>query len=515
MVDRISTTDTSLSVHLGKVTPDDAYVITYGLNVTPEITPQDFGTRYNNARMTSGNIVKESNVPVILKKLENDASVLEKSVDKTQLATNSASLEYRLKTESNKGKIPAGTVITDPLSEHTTFEKMTVENKELFSDPYYDSATNRVTFVIQKDINEGEFGELAFSVRYDNPQAKVGEVISNKASFNPSGTLIYSTAATTVIAGSASLVKTDRDTGEVLPGAVFKVIDANGQTIAENLTTNEQGIVQTGVLSHGSYSFVETQAPQGYELDATPIPFTVTENQTDPVKISAVNKAMTGSVTLTKLDKETQAPKGYKLDATQITFEIIKDMSHKNVEVSKKNEPKEKNVRLEKRDRQTKQLLAGAEFELRNASGEVLKSGLVTDKEGVLLLEGLEQGSYQLVETKAPEGYTLDSAPVVFTLNDETTTINVTKYNSKEIKDTPVNPTDKKDTPTTGPKSPGTKKQSTQKASVNGNHTYFPKTGKERNKWLPLTGGIVVISVLGWIILNQKRKKSPNKSFDD
>ncbi|WP_243168249.1 hypothetical protein [Enterococcus faecalis] len=239
MVDRISTTDTSLSVHLGKVTPDDAYVITYGLNVTPGITPQDFGTRYNNARMTSGNIVKESNVPVILKKLENDASVLEKSVDKTQLATNSASLEYRLKTESNKGKIPAGTVITDPLPEHTTFEKMTVENKELFSDPYYDSATNRVSFVIQKDINEGEFGELAFSVRYDNPQAKVGEVISNKVSFNPSGTLIYSTAATTVIAGSASLVKTDRDTGEVLTGAVFKVIDANGQTIAENLTTNE------------------------------------------------------------------------------------------------------------------------------------------------------------------------------------------------------------------------------------------------------------------------------------
>ncbi|WP_236691863.1 prealbumin-like fold domain-containing protein [Enterococcus faecalis] len=91
---------------------------------------------------------------------------------------------------------------------------------------------------------------------------------------------------------------------------------------------------------------------------------------------------------------------------------------------------------------------------MRNASGEVLKSGLVTDKEGVLLLEGLEQGSYQLVKTKAPEGYTLDSTPVVFTLNAETM---ITKYNSKEIKDTSVNPTDKKDTPTTGPKSPGTK----------------------------------------------------------
>ncbi|EOI6522802.1 LPXTG cell wall anchor domain-containing protein [Enterococcus faecalis] len=78
-----------------------------------------------------------------------------------------------------------------------------------------------------------------------------------------------------------------------------------------------------------------------------------------------------------------------------------------------------------------------------------------------------------------------------------------------------MNPTDKKDTPTIEPKSLGTKKQSTQKASVNGTHTYFPKTGEERNKWLPLTGGIVVISVLSWIILNPKRKKSPNKSFDD
>ena len=95
------------------------------------------------------------------------------------------------------------------------------------------------------------FGELVFYVRYDNPQVKVGEVISNKVYFNPSGTFIYSAAINTLIGGSARLVKTDRDMGEFLSGAVFKVIGANVQIIAENLTTNEQGIVQTGVLSHG------------------------------------------------------------------------------------------------------------------------------------------------------------------------------------------------------------------------------------------------------------------------
>nr|WP_229235447.1 SpaA isopeptide-forming pilin-related protein [Enterococcus faecalis] len=48
--------------------------------------------------------------------------------------------------------------------------------------------------------------------------------------------------------------------------------------MAENLTTNEQGIVQTGVLSHGSYSFVEMHAPKGYKLDATPIAFEITKD---------------------------------------------------------------------------------------------------------------------------------------------------------------------------------------------------------------------------------------------
>ena len=329
----------------------------------------------------------------------------------------------------------------------------------------------------------------------------------------------------TLIKGGVILTKEDSEDGRVLPGAVFELQDEKGNTLQKGLTTNESGRLEINDLVPGKYQLVETEAPTGYEIDATPIVFTVEKGKKDPVQLMKKNKAIPGSVLLTKVDSkngkalagaifelqeqtgkvlqenlvtdnfgrlavanlqagkyqlvEIQAPKGYKLDATPITFEITKDMSHKNVEVSKKNAPKEKNVRLEKRNRQTKQLLAGAEFELRNASGEVLKSGLVTDKNGVLLLEGLEQGSYQLVETKAPEGYTLDSTPVVFTLNDETTTINVTKYNSKEIKDTPVNPTDKKDTPTTGSKSPGTKKQSTQKASVNGTIRIFLKQEKK------------------------------------
>ena len=60
-----------------------------------------------------------------------------------------------------------------------------------------------------------------------------------------------------------------------------------------------------------------------------------------------------------------------------------------------------------------------------------------------------------------------------------------------------------------------TKKQEPKKLSVNGNHTYFPKTNDKTNRWVTLIGGIVVMSEIGCAILANKREKSPNKLFDD
>lgn len=105
----------------------------------------------------------------------------------------------------------------------------------------------------------------------------------------------------------------------------------------------------------------------------------------------------------------------------------------------------------------------------------------------------------------------------------------MTKYNVKVVQDKPVISVDKNDnngiTPNRSSESSKkqtfvanyqeTKKQEPKKLSVNGNHTYFPKTNDKTNRWVTLIGGIVVMSGIGCVILANKRKKSPNKLFDD
>lgn len=71
--------------------------------------------------------------------------------------------------------------------------------------------------------------------------------------------------------GAARLTKTD-EKGKPLPGAIFKMINKETQElIEENLETDQTGRVYVRNLEEGHYSFIETQSPVGYELDATPV----------------------------------------------------------------------------------------------------------------------------------------------------------------------------------------------------------------------------------------------------
>ena len=77
-----------------------------------------------------------------------------------------------------------------------------------------------------------------------------------------------------------TLYKQDSETGDLLKGAEFEITSPSGSK--ETVTTDENGVAQSKIYSasevaKGQFTVVETKAPEGYELDNTPIKVSVGE----------------------------------------------------------------------------------------------------------------------------------------------------------------------------------------------------------------------------------------------
>lgn len=261
---------------------------------------------------------------------------------------------------------------------------------------------------------------------------------------------------------SATLTKKDLVTKKALQGAIFKLQDQQGLDIENNLKTNKNGQITVNKLKPGNYQFVEVKAPDGYELDETPVKFNIVEGQTVDVSVEKTNKAILGGVVLTKKDSksgqglegavfnlqnrqganlqtdlrtdtkgqiilnnltpgdyqfvEKTAPKGYKLDTTPVIFKIAVGQKEA-VKVEKTNIATPGSVILTKTDSITKKALEGAVFNLQNQEGNDLQTNIKTNINGQIILNDLAPGEYQFVEMKAPDGYELDKTPVKFTIS--------------------------------------------------------------------------------------------------
>lgn len=84
--------------------------------------------------------------------------------------------------------------------------------------------------------------------------------------------------------GNVVLTKVDAKVNKLLPGAIFELQDSNGKVLQSGLTTDEKGQIVISNLEAGNYQFVETSAPEGYNIDETPIKFTVTKDITSDVE---------------------------------------------------------------------------------------------------------------------------------------------------------------------------------------------------------------------------------------
>ncbi|MFK4320403.1 choice-of-anchor A domain-containing protein [Bacillus sp. RC145] len=246
--------------------------------------------------------------------------------------------------------------------------------------------------------------------------------------------------------GSLQIIKTDdKDQAERLAGAVFTLKDAKGNVVKEKITTDKSGTVKVEGLVPGEYTLEETKAPEGYELTKQVIHVTVNGEkvvdvkvtnskslgQFEIVKVDANDKTKllsdaefevykdgkkvemlqtdkTGKVISGKLEpgkytlKETKAPKGYKLLKEEI--EVVVE-ANKVVQVQVENAKELGSLQVIKKDAESGKVLEGAEFRLKNETGQVVGEAKTTNKDGVVTFENLVPGKYTLEEAKAPEGY--------------------------------------------------------------------------------------------------------------
>lgn len=279
-----------------------------------------------------------------------------------------------------------------------------------------------------------------------------------------------------------SLTKTDDLTNKALEDAVFEV-HQNGKALSQTETlkdgtsksitefkTNKNGVLTLlQPLRYGDYYLVEIKAPQGYnKID--PIKFTVNMTQkylevngVKIIELKAVDKAIKGSVTLTKRDKEdnkrlpgvtfdlirvkgleepktvgtyvtdkngeikvdnltygdyyfkeTKTLDNYVIDETELPFSILEEGV--NIDVSKTNLKLRGNIEVTKIDSRDKKPLEGVEFTL--TQNDKNMDTATTDKNGKLVFKDLLYGKYEIQETKALEGYVPNDEKLPFMISE-------------------------------------------------------------------------------------------------
>ena len=128
--------------------------------------------------------------------------------------------------------------------------------------------------------------------------------------------------------------------------------------------------------------------------------------------------------------KELDCPSIYELDEKHYPFEVnTLSCDNHTIEIEVNDCEAIQNTLIKKRlqiikvdERDEKNVLLGAVFELRNTHGDVIET-LTTDEHGEAVSSLLPMGDYTFVETKAPVGYVLEDLSLDVTITDDEQTV--------------------------------------------------------------------------------------------
>ena len=261
------------------------------------------------------------------------------------------------------------------------------------------------------------------------------------------------------------ITKTDISTGELIPDCTFEILNENKEQVITG-TTDENGIAKFQ-LAIGKYFYREISAPDIYEIDDTPYPFEITEND-DIVKAEMTNKKKSGSIKVTKTTTGNLNIEGIKFFATGISdtnkdlkfeattnengvamfdklvigkYVITEDGStvpaayltadeqevtveyNETAEVAFENIEKTGSITVHKTTEGQKNI-EGITFYLRGTSdsGREINIPATTDKDGVAVFENVPIGTYSIIEDEetVPYGYLVADEKEVTVIYSET-----------------------------------------------------------------------------------------------
>lgn len=232
------------------------------------------------------------------------------------------------------------------------------------------------------------------------------------------------------------VVKLDKETGKQIAyeGAAFEIYDSDNHRVTMQYTypqvtsihtfyTNKEGyLITPEKLPYGDYTLKEVQAPYGYILDDTPIPFSISQE----------NSSTDTGVTVVKVKARDVAQKGV-INITK-TGEIFSSVEENNGVYTPKYSVGN---------------LKGAVFEVYAAEDITTLDGTVryeqgtlvdtitTDDDGVAKSKELYLGKYTVIEKTAPNGYVHNAAKYDAELtyagqNVSVTSTDISVYNDRQ-----------------------------------------------------------------------------------